>query len=178
MEQNIKLKIRSLIPSDDRRSFSCGEPALDRFFQYYAGQNQFKLKLAVTYVAILNKRIVGFATIVLGDLEKRKLPNAKMRQRVPSYSLPILRLARLGVDQRVQRIGIGHQLLKHIFIIALKLRDIAGCVGIVTDAKMNAVAFYKNLGFTFIEGVREGKLTGDSTPMFLDIHTIAATIKA
>ena len=47
-----ELEIRLLRREDDRGAFSCGEPALDRFFQHYAGQNQFKLHLAVTWVAV------------------------------------------------------------------------------------------------------------------------------
>jgi hypothetical protein len=46
-----EIEIRLLQRTDDRSKFTCGEPALDRFFQHYAGQNQFKLHLAVTYVA-------------------------------------------------------------------------------------------------------------------------------
>ena len=44
----------------------------------------------------------------------------------------------------------------------------------VTDAKPDAVAFYERLGFWRLEGVREGLLHGDSTPLLLDIATIAA----
>lgn len=174
MVQNIE--IRRLTQSDDRNSFSCGEPALDRFFQHYAGQNQFKLRLAVTYVAILGERIVGFATVATGSLEKRELPDTKMRKRMPSYPLPILRLARLGVDLLVQGAGVGSKLLQSVFIIALTQRDTLGCVGVVTDAKPDAVTFYKKLGFIPLEGVREGRLHGSPTPMFLDIHSIAAAI--
>jgi len=46
------IEIRPLAKDDDRSGFSCGQPDLDRFFQHYAGQNQFKLRLAVTYVAV------------------------------------------------------------------------------------------------------------------------------
>jgi len=34
-----------------RSGFSCGQPDLDRFIAHYAGQNQFKLHLAVTSVS-------------------------------------------------------------------------------------------------------------------------------
>lgn len=70
--------------------------------------------------------------------------------------------------------GIGRQLLRHVLTIALAQRDTMGCVGVVTDAKPNAISFYEQLGFIVLEGVREGQLHGDPTPMFLDIHTIAA----
>lgn len=56
------IEIRALAKDDDRKGFSCGQPDLDRFFELYAGQNQFKLHLTVTYLALAEARIVGFAT--------------------------------------------------------------------------------------------------------------------
>ena len=170
------IEIRQLQRTDDRSGFSCGEPALDRFFAHYAGQNQFKLRLAVTYIALLRERIVGFATVAVGSLGRREVPDARLRRRLPSYPLPVLRIARLGVDQAAQGAGVGGMLLRHVFLIALAQRDTAGCLGVVTDAKPGAVAFYEKLGFIPLEGVREGRLHGDQTPMFLDIRTITAAL--
>jgi len=45
--------MRPLAKSDDRSGLSCGEPAIGRFFQHYAAQNQFRLHLVVTYVALV-----------------------------------------------------------------------------------------------------------------------------
>lgn len=170
------IEIRPLARSDDRSKFSCGEPALDRFFQHYAGQNQFKLRLAVTYVAADAEQILGFATVSVGSIEKRELPEKKLRKRLPAYPIPVLRLARLGVDTSAQGRGVGRALLRHVFTLALQQRDSLGCVGVVTDAKPDAVAFYDKLGFTVLEGVREGHLHGQPTPMFLDIRVIAKAV--
>jgi GNAT superfamily N-acetyltransferase len=171
------IELRPLRATDDRSGFCCGEPALDRFIQHYAGQNQFKLRLAVTYVAVLGERILGFATCAAGSLEKQELPDEQQRRRLPTYPLPILRLARLGVDQVAQSRGIGRLLLKHVLNLALQQRDTVGCVGVVTDAKPGAISFYQGLGFIPLVGAREGALHGGATPMFLDIHTIAASAR-
>ena len=48
---------------------------------------------------------------------------------------------------------------------------------VVADAKPDAVAFYERHGFVPIEGVREGALHGEPTPMFLPVATIAAALK-
>ncbi len=53
------VEIRPLARDDDRSDFSCGQLDLDRFLEHYAGQNQFKLQLAVTYVAVVAERICG-----------------------------------------------------------------------------------------------------------------------
>ena len=46
--------------------------------------------------------------------------------------------------------------------------DVAN-VGVITDAKPEAVSFYQGLGFVAVEGVREGLLHGEPPPMFLAI---------
>lgn len=171
------VEIRPLSRDDDRSGFSCGHADIDRFFEHYAGQNQFKLHLAVNYVAVLEGRIVGFATVTASSLERMSVPYVRLRKRLPAYPLPVLRLARLGVDTRAQGIGIGKGLLRHVLKLALEQRDRIGCVGVVTDAKADAVTFYQALGFLPLEGVREGLIHGKPTPMFLAIETIAATME-
>jgi len=170
------VEIRPLARDDDRSGFSCGQAELDRFFEHYAGQNQFKLRLAVTYVAVVEGRIVGFATVARSSIERASVPSARLRKRLPSYPLPVLRLARLGVDARAQGLGIGKALLRHVLVLALELRDSLGCVGVVTDAKPDSVTFYDRLGFQALEGVREGLLVSEPLPMFLAIETIAASL--
>jgi GNAT superfamily N-acetyltransferase len=162
-----ELDIRPLRPEDDRSAFSCGQPVLDRFFHHYAGQNQFRLHLAVTYVAAGGGRLLGFATVSVGNLERRTLPSARIRRRLPGYPLPILRLARLAVDRHAQGLGVGRALLRHVLSLALDQRDSLGCIGIVTDAKPDAVAFCLRYGFEPLEGVREGALHGETTALFL-----------
>lgn len=170
------IEIRPLRPDDDRSGFSCGQPGLDRFLAHYAGQNQFKLHLAVTWVAVLEARIAGFATVAASSIERASVPGARLRKRLPTYPLPVLRLARLGVDTRAQGAGIGKALLRHTLKLAVHQRDILGCVGVVTDAKPEAASFYEALGFIPIEGVREGLLHGEPRPLFLAIDTIAAAL--
>ncbi len=93
---------------------------------------------------------------------------------MPSYPLPVLRLARIGVDTRAQGLGIGKALLRHVLGLALTQRDRLGCVGVVTDAKPEAVKFHEDLGFRPLDGVREGLLLSQPLPMFLAMETIAA----
>jgi GNAT superfamily N-acetyltransferase len=170
------VEVRPLARDDDRSGFSCGQADLDRFFEHYAGQNQFKLHLSVTYVAAVEGRIVGFATVAPASIERASVPSARLRKRLPSYPLPVLRLARLGVDTRAQGLGIGRALLRHVLGLALEQRDRLGCVGVVTDAKPDAVPFYEGLGFQALEGVREGLLVSEPLPMFLGIETIATAL--
>lgn len=167
------LKVRRLQPEDDRSKFRSGNVELDRFFVRYAGQNQFRHHIGTTYIAIDDDgAISGFATVTASELATSNLPATK-RKRLPQYPLPVLRLARLAVDESAQGRGVGSTLLRAVFILAQQMASEYGCVGIVVDAKPEAVAFYDKLGFIEL-AVRAGQL-GDRPeplPMFLEIGAI------
>src|SRR3970040_1379906 len=100
------MEIRALREADERSQLRSGDPDLDRFFHRFAGQNQFKHHLGTTYVAIEGGRILGFATIAPGHVEIENLP-ASARRKLLRYPLPVLRLARLAVDQEARGQGLG-----------------------------------------------------------------------
>jgi len=167
-----ELLVRPLRRNDDRSDFCCDQPDLDRFFVHYAGQNQFKLGVTVTYLAQTEQRIAGYVTICVASLERAAIPSRRLRRRMPAYPLPVLRVARLAVDRRAQGRGVGRALLRHVFLLAVRLRDEVGCIGIVTDSKPDAVPFYERLGFSRMEGVTEGQLHGEPLSMFLPLATV------
>ena len=63
------IEIRALREQDDRGSFRSGDEDLDRFFRQFAGQNQFRHHLGVTYVAVDGQNILGFATVSAAHVE-------------------------------------------------------------------------------------------------------------
>jgi GNAT superfamily N-acetyltransferase len=150
------MEIRILHEADDRSRFVSGDPDLDRFFQRFAGQNQFRHHLGTTYVAVEGADVVGFATVSPGQLEIDDLPVGRRKQ-LPRYPLPVLRLARLAVDQRFRSQGVGRRLTRFVLYLAVRLADDFGCVGVLVDAKPGAVAFYRELGFLELEPV-EGQV--------------------
>jgi GNAT superfamily N-acetyltransferase len=166
-----ELVIRALDPADDRSGFSCGQADLDRFFLHYAGQNQFKLHLCVTYIALVGQRIVGFATVTPATVERDRFPS---RRKLPAYPLPVLRLARLGVDQTAQSAGVGSQLLRFVLKLAQRQMNELGCLGVLTDAKPESISFYERYGFVALapDAIVEGSVSGDPVAMFLSIDSI------
>lgn len=168
--------IRAVREDDDRTSFRSGDADLDRFFHQFAGQNQFRHHLGVTYVAVEDRTILGFATVAAAHVEIDDLP-AGIRRRLPRYPLPVLRLARLAVDQSVQGQGLGLQLLRFVLRLALRMADDYGCVGVVVDAKRDAEAFYAQYGFAAVEAL-EGQSDARPvpTPMFLSIRAISNAV--
>ncbi len=172
-----EVRVRLLEPRDDRSGFRSGNIDLDRFFQRYAGQNQFRHHIGTTYVAVQGDQITGFVTVSSGEMVAEKLTK-NLRRRLPAYPLPILRLARLAVDEHFQGHGIGRLLLRAMLELALEMRDRVVCIGVVVDAKPDAIAFYSALGFYPI-GLVSGALGDRPEPvaMFLPIAQIAAAKK-
>lgn len=164
------VKVRRLEPGDDRSSFRSGNSDLDRFFIRYAGQNQFRHHIGTTYVAVnAGGLIVGFATVAASEIPPQRLPDQK-RTRLPKYPVPVLRLARLAVDERAKGRGVGTALLRSILVLAQELAQRVGCLGVIVDAKPDAIAFSEKLGFVTLD-VEAGQL-GDRpepAPMFLEL---------
>lgn len=167
------IQVRLLQRSDDRSVFRSGNVDLDRYFQRYAGQNQFRHHLGTTYLAVTAERVCGFVTISPGELTAESIPRS-VRARLPAYPLPILRISRLAVDEHDQGKGIGRLLLKAMFGLALDLRDRFGCMGVIVDAKHDAVGFHEGLGFMKLD-VTSGDLGDRPGPasMFLSVKEIA-----
>jgi predicted N-acetyltransferase YhbS len=168
------LEIRALRERDDRSSFHSGDADLDRFFHQFAGQNQFRHHLGVTYVAVEEWKVLGFATVAAAHVEIDDLPLAT-RRKLPHYPLPVLRLARLAVDQSAQGQGLGLELLRFVLRLALQMADDFGCVGVVVDAKRGAEAFYAKYGFEAVETLEgQSDARPAPAPMFLSIRAIRA----
>lgn len=95
---------------DDRASFRSGDTDLDRFVHQFAGQNQFRHHPGVTYVAVQDQKVLGFATVAAAHAEIDDLPSAVRRklprdppwsqlhvlQRIPTIALMDLDVIRRG----------------------------------------------------------------------------------
>lgn len=164
------VEIRSLRPDDDRQAFRSGDAALDLYFHRYAGQNQFRHHIGVSYVAVEGKRILGFVTVSPGVLDAGDLPSGR---KMPPYPVPILRLARLAVDQSARGLGLGRELLRFTLELAGRQAGEVGCVGVVVDAKPAAVEFCRRFGFVPLEVVAGATEQRPApTPMFLALGSV------
>jgi GNAT superfamily N-acetyltransferase len=170
--------IRILEPSDDRSAFQSGDIDLDRYFTKYAGQNQFKHHIGTSYVALdATGRVIGYATVSAASIEIDALP-AALKKKLPAYPIPVLRLARLAVDHDARGQGIGRALLRYVFDVAVRMKVGLGCVGVVVDAKPDAVGFYEAYGFARLELVEgESSARPQPTAMFLSLQDIEAAAR-
>jgi len=166
------MEIRALREADQRSEFRSGDADLDRFFHRFAAQNQFRHYIGVTYVALDDARILGFATVAPGHVEIEGLPAAG-RGKLPRYPLPVLRLARLAVDLPAQGQGLGAQLLRFVLQLATRMAGDFGCVGVVVDAKRGALEFYAKHGFIALDAVHgQSDARPRPTAMFLAMRVI------
>ena len=166
------IEVRALRPEDDRSPFRSGDPDLDRFFLRFAGQNQFKHHLGVTYIAVEGGTILGFATVAAAQIEAMALPPAQAAG-MPRHPLPVVRLGRLAVSEAARGLGVGQLLVRFVLGLGQATATQIGCVGILVDAKPGAVGFYEKLGFIQL-GVFAGEL-GDRpvpTSMFLPLGSV------
>lgn len=168
--------VRQLREIDDRTRFRSGHDDLDRFFLRFAGQNQFRLHIGTTYVALDDTNtIVGFVTVASCSIEVNELPK-QLAKKLPTYPIPALRLARMAVAEGQQRNGIGCSLMKAVFLLARQQARRTGCAFVVVDAKHGAEAYYARWGFEQFP-VLAGEIDARPTPlpMFLELGAIPAS---
>lgn len=164
------VEIRALREDDDRSAFRSGDEALDLYFHAQAGQNQFRHHIGVTYVAALGHQVLGFVTLSTATLDAEELPSG---HRMPPYPVPVLRIARLATDERARGRKVGRALLQFSFLLAERQRDEVGCVGVLVDAKPDAIPFYERFGFVSLSSLSGIAWTlPRPTPMFLPLGSV------
>jgi predicted N-acetyltransferase YhbS len=141
-------EIRKLSSTDSVGSFTCGEPHLDRFLRKHALNNQ-DIGLSSTYVAVEEGAVVGFVTVSVAVVSRDNLPPANL----PGYPTPVMILAKLGVAVSCQKRGIGHELTRHAFRVAVQISGQAGCYAVVVDPKPGKERVYRNYGFRPMPGI-------------------------
>lgn len=140
--------IRRLSESDDPSGFSSGDHDLDDFLKRHALANA-RAGIGVTYVSTgAAGHIVGYLTVAFTAVKAIELPAAPGSMRhLPAYPLPALLIARLAVDRRHRRSGIGTRLLRFALEEALVAHERFGCTTVIVDPKPDAAPFYERFGF-------------------------------
>ena len=143
----MSLYIEKLNGNHPLSSFDCGEKPLNDFLQRYALQNQ-KAGSAQTYVALEDQEVIGFYSLTVGEVQHEDSPE-HIKKGLARYPIPVVLLARLAVDQRFARRGIGKGLLKDALRRIANAADIIGIRAVLVHAKNEtAHNFYKYHGFT------------------------------
>ena len=140
------LRIEKLQRVHDLDEFDCGREALNRFLIRYAFQNQ-QAGASQTYVALADDAVVGYYTLVVGQVEYSDAPE-RMTKGLDRHPVPIMLLARLAIATPWQGKGLGSGLLKDAMLRTLQAADIAGIRAFVVHAKDDvAKSFYERFDF-------------------------------
>lgn len=87
-----------------------------------------------------------------------------------------MKIARLAVDSRFEKRGIGTHLLYAAIGKALSISDSVGCRFVLVDSKKESINFYEKFGFK--KAVLKKKDMKDNyTPMYFDLQPVLVEIK-
>jgi GNAT superfamily N-acetyltransferase len=140
------LHIEKLHRTHNVEQFTCGQPELDRFLIRHALQAQ-QSNSSQTYVAVSGDEVVGFYTIVAGEVQHAQAPE-RIVKGMSRHPIPLLVLARFAVHVNAQGRGIGSGLLLDTLGRTLQVADVIGVRALAVHAKDDrAVAFYRHFGF-------------------------------
>lgn len=159
--------IFSLSARHNLNSFNCTNHDLNDFLKNDALENQEQM-VSRTYVCFYEEQLVGFYTLTTDIIEVKHVEETHQWNGYKYSRYPAIKLARLSVDSRFERKGIGKLLLFAAVGIALDVSNYVGCRYITVDAKQEAIKFYKKHGFIVVEKTR----SKNEPTMYLNIPTI------
>ena len=140
------LRIEPLHASHRLDGFDCGEEGLNRFLVRFAWMNQ-RSNASRTYVALDGAEVVGFHTLVVGEVSSEQAPE-RIGKGLANHPIPVMVLARLAVARGNQGKGLGAGLLKDAMGRTLAAAEIAGIRALMVHAKdAHAQGFYAHFGF-------------------------------
>jgi GNAT superfamily N-acetyltransferase len=135
------------MPKDDLDAFDCGVPVLNAWLKQFALSDQ-SAGASVTYVLKRAAQVVGFYTLaphaIEPDLMSGRLGAGQPRER----PIPVILVARLGLDRSMQGTGLGGDLLKDALARCAGAASDIGGRAVLVHAKVDeAAAFYRRYGF-------------------------------
>lgn len=142
-----KWVVERLIKGHDKRSFSCGVDALDRYLRRQASQDA-RRSFATVFVGVdaESTDVWGYYTLAMAGVALDLIPD-DLRRKMPRYpTVPAVRLGRLAVATSVKGQGRGTFLL--VDALRRALRTEVAWAAFVVDAKdEGAQRFYEQFGF-------------------------------
>jgi predicted N-acetyltransferase YhbS len=158
-EENLSIIVKQIQPGDRLTGLSLGNPAftpLKTFLQRHAQKYEVQ-SLARTYAAFNegNGRVVGYVTLVCGEVvaddgEQELINDPELDYKYNHF--PAVKIARLAVDIRLARNGLGRELVNLALGQAKRVVcPTVGCRFVVVDSKRESIKFYERCGFTMLD---------------------------
>jgi GNAT superfamily N-acetyltransferase len=164
------LKIETLTREHNREAFDCSNQDLNRYLRNTARQHIEK-GISRTFVLVEESNpteILGFFTLASCEILIEKLPR-KYAKKYPARA-PAARLARLSVQKKLQRKGLGTQMMVNAIERILRVSEHLRIIGFFVDAKNDeARSFYQQFGFI--------PLPDNPLELFLPLATLRKALK-
>lgn len=141
--------IKPLERKHDRRMFSCGNDALDRYLREQASQD---VKKRVATIFVLTEAsentVIGYYTLAAGNVDFGEWPEA-LRKKLPLYPVvPVTLLGRLALDSKYHGRKLGEYILMDaLWRCSMAAKEIASVAVIVDAIDDKARRFYEHYGF-------------------------------
>lgn len=147
MRSHLSHEELKIVPYTKRHNVSRFEsktPDLNAFLKEDAFENQEEL-ISKTYLCCHSNQLVGYITLTTDIIRKEEVREEE-RIRVPYKEYPAIKIARLAVDKKYERRGVGRFLLLIAVGKALDIAKEVGCRFITVDSKHNSIGFYEKGG--------------------------------
>jgi predicted N-acetyltransferase YhbS len=125
--------------------FASGTENLDRWLKHRAMKNQVSWA-SRTFVACQTGQVVAYYALASSAIAV-EAASGRLRRNMPD-PIPVVVLARLAVDQRLQGKGLGRALVQDASLRVIQAADAIGIRGMIVHALSDdAKAFYERVGF-------------------------------
>ncbi|MDO9516777.1 MAG: GNAT family N-acetyltransferase [Methanosarcinaceae archaeon] len=119
-----------------------------------------------TYLSFSNEVIIGYFSMLADTIQVQAIDGNDGIDGYPYKKYPCIKIARLAVDKRFERKGVGQISLLAAIGLALSVTEIIGCRYLTVDSKPESVGFYEKFGFKIVDKYR----SSDYPKMYLDMH--------
>jgi GNAT superfamily N-acetyltransferase len=123
-----------------------------------------------TSLCFWKDELAGFFTLIADTIEAKAVIDGIEHYEYRKY--PGVKIARLAVDSRFERRGIGTYLLLAAIGKTLSVCESIGCRYILVDSKKNSIGFYQKNEFKLVEKYKNREFI----PMYLNMQPIIAEI--
>ncbi|MGB9941328.1 GNAT family N-acetyltransferase [Methanosarcina sp.] len=107
-----------------------------------------------TSLCFWKDELAGFFTLVADTIEAKAVIDGLEHYEYRKY--PGVKIARLAVDSKFERRGIGTYLLLAAIGKTLSVCESIRCRCILVDSKNNSICFYENMGLNLWKNIKTG----------------------
>lgn len=138
--------VAPLAPAHDTTTFDCGSKAQTEWLRRFGMQAQ-SAGTSRVYVttAPASAIVLGYYALAAGSVEPAEA-SGRLQKGIGRHPIPVVLLTRLGVDVRVQGLGLGAALVRDALLRVVVAADVIGVRALLIHAESDrARAFYEHI---------------------------------